>query len=298
MDIEQSIEKLKEIFGVEVYKGTRTYKGTNQDYIIAKWLPVWSKNLAENYQKVKNGLKINELKDKHKGKPCICIGLGVSVEKEIENIKKIKNSVIIVANRAYRICIANGIKPDYVMIFDSHQERYKDFKGCPKNIPLITHHSMNPKVLEGWDKVYYFRMWHPGIQFFDSVLPAIYPDIDCFPNLGSVGNSMVVFANYIGCKPIVLIGYDLKYVDGKYRADDYERVGNKWKRVSNEQTDAERKQSAVMYNGEMTENVMITYKNALERLYKTNFLHIIDCSNGILDLPKMKLSEAIKEFRL
>ena len=88
---------------------------------------------------------------------------------------------------------------------------------------LLAHPYTSPKVLEAWTgRKRYFELQEADGSHFRDVYPWIKVG---FPICGSVNNTEVLIARWMGCAPIILAGVDYCFPGGRIRAQDYRRRG-------------------------------------------------------------------------
>ncbi|WP_427338109.1 motility associated factor glycosyltransferase family protein [Caloranaerobacter sp. DY30410] len=184
-------------------------------------------NLFRNLEEIIKGNDVKLLKDKFKDVPAIIVSAGPSLDKNIKELKKAQGKAVIIAGgRTLKPLLDNGIKPDIVVSLDPGKGAYEVIKeNLDKEFPLVT------TVISQSDIIREYK----GKKYFSNVLECvelinylIYKKIDRISQGGSVANMSLSLADYMGCNPIILIGQDLAYTDGKIHAQNstYEFDGN------------------------------------------------------------------------
>ncbi|RKD23551.1 Uncharacterized conserved protein [Caminicella sporogenes DSM 14501] len=184
-------------------------------------------NLFKNLKEVVKGENIRLLKDKFKDIPAIIVSAGPSLDKNIRELKKVQDRAVIIAGgRTLKPLLDNGIDPSLVVSLDPGRPVYELIKdNLDKEIPLVT------TVISQSDIIREYR----GKKYFSNVLESmelvnylLSREIDRISQGGSVANMSLSLAHYMGCNPIILVGQDLAYTDGKIHAQNstYELDGN------------------------------------------------------------------------
>ena len=149
---------------------------------------------------------------------CIIVGAGPSLDESIEQIKALqKNAFIIVADRALKTLVENGVIPDVVMTGDKSQ-RVLEFLEPLENTPtmVVANIVNHPKVwnflIDTKCKLYLYGCEAPFSHFW-SGFSEIYPELAnkiCHLETGSVVLfSALDMACKMGFRRIVTIGNDL-----------------------------------------------------------------------------------------
>ncbi|OPY58779.1 MAG: hypothetical protein A4E55_00653 [Pelotomaculum sp. PtaU1.Bin035] len=188
-----------------------------------------------NYLNIEAFMKsngIDEIKDVYKDFPAIIVASGPSLDKNIHHLKDAYGKAVIIScDASLRACEKLGIKPDAVASIERDEPTYtyyyKDRK-IDKDIVLV-----GPGVL--WPKIFEEYMGKTII------IPKTYEGNEewwysFFKNLSYINqgqsSATVAFAvaKAAGCNPIILIGQDLAFTDGKIHSDqahtEYEGENN------------------------------------------------------------------------
>jgi len=191
----------------------------------------YAKNGAENYQRIKEEFQRADYSietlprfDPADHLPCLIIGSGPSLDDSLPFIKDFPG--IIFASPS-QLCILEKweITPHFVVAVDSadsvgeEQIPGHDTYG----MTLLTNPYISPKVLDAWKGAKrYFQLVDSGNERFLDVFPWIKQG---FPVAGSVNNTQVTIAHWMGFSPIILAGVDYCFPGGRTRAQDYRKRG-------------------------------------------------------------------------
>ena len=146
--------------------------------------------------------------------PCIIVGAGPSLDKNINLLKQAQGkSFIIVVDAALRTALKAGIQPDLVCTVDAKSpERF--FEGVDlENIIWAYTRTTRKSIAEkyGRDIFYYGTFYSKWNKVLEEQLG--YP-IPSFPSGGCVSSEAFGLALYLGFRTIVLIGQDLAFTGG------------------------------------------------------------------------------------
>ncbi len=244
--IELQLDEMKEAGG-PVLKGVRAshhvdHAKVNQQ-ILGRWLPQWYAQAVANWSQIKDQKGIKLLTQGAKGVPAVVVGIGPSLDENIETLKLAHGrALIICTDAALRPLVANGVRPDLVVTFDGRVTQASLFEGVEtEDLVLVASSCTNPLTHQTWKgPKLFFNMDHSGVELTDVCLPTIYPHFGKIPNVGTVGNEAVVMAWLMGCSRILTLGMDLCYQQVKgayrYRCQDYKLtsiVHAQWERSEN-----------------------------------------------------------------
>ena len=168
---------------------------------------------------------INELKDIYKNKPAILVSTGPSLEKNIHEIIKLKDKVIIIAvAQALRILLAYDITPDFICTVDFGKVNYDHFRGLmDSDVPLIALNRTYDKILREWKgPKFIIGTPSPGFENTSSQVIAEKGHVE---QGGSVSHVCLGAALHMGCNPIAITGQDLAYEGNKSHTDQADSSG-------------------------------------------------------------------------
>lgn len=310
--------------------------------VLRSWFNRWVWASYANYDHIekeivrdKKNYSLLKHHKKHNGEPAIIIGAGLSLEKLIPLLEDWKGVIFAPESMASTLKYY-GHQPEYICLFDANQTAWDVWlKGYNwKGSTLITHPSVDPKVIEKWkwDKIYYIMMHFArlhgmpetkaktvmeveqevkqqllGFDFFENILPAVYSYIGAsILNAGCVVNNAIEVANFMGYGPLFLSGVDYGFKDWVYRYPGMMKVGGRWKKedlhiVEHEEdgktiVDSIGREIIISDNGIPTTDENSEYKLALMSVYKLDRPQLFDCSDGIItELPKADIKEVVEK---
>lgn len=176
--------------------------------------PNWIYHAVKNVPKAADKSSVDILSNKFVGKPGILVAAGPSLESNIAQLKKaMGHAVIIAVNAAAAPLACAGVKPDLIAVVEG-----LDLRAQLKDLPWLNDVALVPSL-----------NCFPG--FFDLDARRIFPLVDSaitcsdwfsrayhwrrFPSGGSVACSAFSLLHAFGCDPIILVGQDLAYTEGK-----------------------------------------------------------------------------------
>jgi len=174
----------------------------------------WSKNVLLNLPKHIENPDLMPLIRKVSGVPAVVCSAGPSLSKNIKLLKKLQDKVVIICvNTAYKALLANGITPHFVATIESYNvaAMFKglDVKDTNLISPLVAHPSLQDlpfsRHLTYSHAPSFYNEWSAA-----KLNDKVHIDIG-----GSVACSAFATAYMLGANPIILIGQDLAFTDGK-----------------------------------------------------------------------------------
>ena len=169
---------------------------------------LWRNDLNSNYQKNKNILR--KLRDEHKGRPCILIGGGPSINKM--DLNKFENYVTIACNGFYLKHDQLSFVPTYYTVEDPlpAMDNKHEINSIKKTTRIIPYDLKN--VIDQPENTIYVNFRRSAVYSNSRKFPYYSHD---FLNESFWGGTVMYFniqlAEYLGCNPIYLVGVDLSY---------------------------------------------------------------------------------------
>jgi len=180
--------------------------------------------VINNYQNVDACIECNgldELKDIYPDVPAIIVASGPSLDKNIHQLIKAKDQAVILAcDASLKACEANGVLPDCVASIERDPEiydyYYKD-RSFDDQLVLIGPTVLWPDIFTSFKgkKVLSTRM-NEGVDYWWSNQ---FERVDYMSTGQSSATYAYATAVRMGCNPIILIGQDLAYTEGKIHSD-------------------------------------------------------------------------------
>lgn len=204
--------KIKEVAQIVEY-----HHGENAalDNTIRKLGRLSTKNTLLNLANLFDTFFIKEFKNMFKNVPALIVTAGPSLAKNIEIIKNNQNKfVIFCAGPALKLLLENGINPDFAVIVETKNTvgQIEDLDLSKTNLiiePDTSHYIFNIKTK---NKIVFCSQYNFLNDWFANAVKIDNQDLHYH---GTVSYCALSSADLMGCNPIVLVGQDLAYTDGK-----------------------------------------------------------------------------------
>ncbi|OKP90587.1 hypothetical protein A3842_03175 [Paenibacillus sp. P3E] len=199
---------------VRAVKETAKYKAMLFGNSIEDSLTGFKHNMM-NLHHLVDSKDVSRLKNIFKDTPAIVVAAGPSLNKNIEQLKRLKSKAVIIAvdTIAQRLC-EEGITPDFICSIEREKETYSYFyenKNYPSDTTLVAPLLLYPQIFEEFNG--------------DIIIPMrgnVGEYIWLQETFGLVGDNSISiglscahvafgFAEHIGASPIVLVGQDLAF---------------------------------------------------------------------------------------
>lgn len=301
-DFESAMKEIHDMGGlIETGIPIATGKDLEAEAFMDSWVGTFIVNIVEHYDEIKSGRDISPFYGMfNHDVPIVSVGAGPSLDKNVHLLYNFPG-IILSTDRAYKMLRARGITPDLVFNVDCHYEHVLEMLDCPgsEDHRLIMNTCADPKIAKTWKgKKFWYLMKHPGVQFMDKVLPALFPKFHSLPCLGNVGNGSVFFAEYMGFGPIVLIGHDYGYTDGKMHAQRFQFSpdGEPMEIEVDHAALLEARSGKVKAGDVVTYAPFLSYRDTLYDLREKRGIDIINCTEGgiLTKLPSMPFAKMIE----
>lgn len=178
---------------------------------IPSYLPEMLKSLEIKAQKP----LFNELKDKFKDKPAIIVSAGPSLAENIEILKKYKNKAVIFAvGTALKVLLEHGIEPDFVNYIETYSSE-SFFEGVETSrLNLVAEpYTAQDVFMKKFKNIFLTTSYESNVNHLFAELCGF--ELPYFESKGTVAYQALYCAKTAGCSPIILLGQDLAYTDGK-----------------------------------------------------------------------------------
>lgn len=257
-----------------------------------------------NYYNIEAAVKSNsakEIKDKFTNIPAIVVASGPSLDKNIHLLKQAQGKAVIIAcDASLEACKKQGVVPDMVASIERDEPTYTYYyenKEIDENIVLV-----GPGLL--WPKIYdEYKGKHIMLSKFDKTLGIEGWWHSHFENVEYINQGMssatVAFsmAEECGCNPIILIGQDLAYSEGKIHSELTHH---------GDEGDNDARSTDGVYvkdyegNDILSHEIYVLFKNWFEfEIVRNKDRQVIDATEGgayIKGSTVLKFEEAIQQY--
>lgn len=189
---------------------------------LEQFAQLWMENIAQNMEVILSSKSIKEL-PKHTNASAIVIAAGPSLKKNnhLETLRKSDfKGIIIAVDRMLIPLLKEGIIPDYVINADGHRDNILKFFDDPivdeyaDEFKVVFATLAPPNVVKRFkgDKYFYNAMIDdPKAKKSISKYLRFLTQKPNLNTTGNVGGFGVIFAYYLKCNPIGMIGLNLSY---------------------------------------------------------------------------------------
>lgn len=175
---------------------------------------VGTDNYLNNWRHIFRGLDYCHFEGIYKDKPAIIVGAGPSLDNNIEQLRSAKGKALIMCvDAALDSLLDIGIIPDIVASIERTEVITKFYKRniIPDSIVYLGPNVIPGSVLEKFNRIIFTG------RSGDAIIRDFNKEIG-FNNLeigANVAHILLAFAQYLGCNPIVFVGLDLAYTNGR-----------------------------------------------------------------------------------
>lgn len=263
----------------------------------------WQENYLLNLGNAISDQSLENLYQKYTC-PIVIASGGPSLTKQMEQLKKVKDNIILIAaGSTINTLINNDIYPDYVVSIDGGNINYNHFKDLTfQNSKLIYSMYSHYKIRESFDNPSYYFLSSDAEILSGHMERALNTQFPIMVGGGSVANYALSIALYITSGQITLIGQDLAYTNNKTHAEH-----NKSYSIIDE--DFMKKQGIFYAKGYYEEEVPTDYafytmKEHFEEMKKSignrqiyNSTEGGICLNGYNQIPFVEFCEEYVDFQ-
>ena|GEM_PF-5282826 len=203
---------------------TRIQAGTQaKEMVLSYWKTVdafagqFVAHAIENLASIAAWPSVAALRDAFRGQPAVLVSAGPSLDKNIEVIRRFKGKALIVAaSHALLALHRAGIDPDMVVVIEAQDVRYH-FEGVPVDRigSLVLAAAVRPELFALPVERFITFAANPMIDTW------VYEGLEEHLPIragGSVSTVAFSVATILGCDPIIVVGQDLSFPDGRYYA--------------------------------------------------------------------------------
>lgn len=292
---------------LQVLDGKETIRQSQDAF--RQWKDTWFENAKKNGRVIKQkGTNTRDIMMCGKNRLAVCVAMGQSLERHIDNLKELKNKKgvdIICVDKAFSVLAKRGIIADIVVVSDavvSYDYWAKIYRKQTKGVKLIVNATANPHWAESWLGPVYGVVCKDSIHTEKMIAPLIGVDV-VIPASANVGNSLVVTATEIcGYQEMLLVGFDYSWKP----AENYYAFSGDSDGISNDKRSWQMNGFCRGIDNElhyMSSNLtfaarwLTNYYNGKARALPGN-INIFNCSQqGILDsVPQADLMRRVEMF--
>ncbi len=205
----EELESLKEIIIYQnIDENTKSY-----EYLCASKNVF--KNFISNFNNIRSSYHGNKLFNQFKAIPAIITGAGPSLNKQMEELRQIKdNALILSGGSSLSVLSSGGVIPHFGVGIDPNHFHYQTLvNNWVFNIPFFYRLRMHKEAV---NMIHGPRLYlngaggYPLASWLEHNIGLIGDHLDEGNN---VVNFAIEIAKALGCNPIILVGVDLAYTD-------------------------------------------------------------------------------------
>ncbi|HVP29108.1 MAG TPA: 6-hydroxymethylpterin diphosphokinase MptE-like protein [Myxococcota bacterium] len=187
----------------------------------------WAEMTVDNAPEALRSPSVSRLFGALRGVPAVIAAAGPSLDRQLERLRREAGRVLVVAiGQTLRSLRAAGIEPDLVHVLESKDVSHQlTCAGDTSGLTLVVPPSVHPAVLEVPVAARYLAC--PVTNPIGRWIAGVLGDREFVFGGATVAQSAVQLAAALGADPILLVGQDLAFSDGRVYASGspYESVG-------------------------------------------------------------------------
>jgi len=155
---------------------------------------------------------------KFEGIPAVIVAAGPSLEKNVHLLSEIRDRFLIISvDTSFRQLVARGIRPHIVLAADPSYLNSLDFVGVENEtgVVLAVEPMTHPDILESFRGPKMVMTFGGGLYKMVEPFRETTGTVVCW---GSIATTAFDLARRCGCDPIIFIGLDLSFQDGRLYA--------------------------------------------------------------------------------
>ena len=266
---------------------------------------VWQRNFLSNRNAIQRNPGVIALKNRFRDIPCIVVGAGPSLDKNIRYLRKAcEKAIILCCDAALKPLLSHNIIPNFVVVLDPQEEIARFLSNVPqRGITLVVPTIVHPNILELWQgDILFFNKFAPDIPTLVEIQKVV-PQVGILTPGGTVLSVTYDLAFQAGCNPILFVGQDLSYPKKNSHSKDSDASGKGLKSMVEKQKDSIVLETDMNNQQLRTLKSMSVSKQWFEWAFTTwkrdNSIVVSNCSEaGILTdhCSLLTLNEAIYKF--
>ena len=262
------------------------------------------RNFGRNIHLWQKSINASSLFNTFRGCPAVIVAAGPSLEKEIEHLKGLDSRALILAGgSSVNALLQAGIMPHMAASVDPNSMQYIRLRQIqPFCLPLFYRsRALYEALMYQHGPLVYLRGGdgYPIVEWFEHELGMCGKILD---GGHSVSNMLIDIAHAVGCRPIIMVGYDLAYTGGaRYARSMSESMAPGESMEFDGETRGEVVQGST-YDGRevLTEAKWMTEANWIEQFQQKHpRLHLINTAQdglAIQGLTRMSFTEAVERY--
>lgn len=271
-----------------------------------RYTDVAGENVISNIRHMLHGYNVSQLQNFLKGEiPAFVVSAGPSLNKNIEQLKKVGNKGCIIAvDTAIKPLLNRGILPDFFVIVDGKKPTELMDHPLISKIPLVTCTIVAKGIMDlHKGKKFFYTSDNPlelllfkEVRRYAGEVHKLYPTT--LATGGSVANSAFSLAYFMNAKNIIFVGQDLALTNNRTHADG--TFQEKMSKISEQEQKDTFLVEGIHGNEVYTRTDFYRYLKWFEENIESNQMkHVIDATQGgakIHGTKIMTLERAINKY--
>ncbi len=176
-------------------------------------------NALINFPLTSSRNRWDDYRDLYANKPALIIATGPSLNKQMDLIEQYKDHFVTIAvDPAVPILKQRNIIPDFVLTIDPKKRPYWEQDALDEKTTFVVEVGACPDG--AWSHADHYLMT-AGHSHVYALLKKLGAEVAWIETGGSVSSNGFSLAMHLGCNPIVLVGQDLAWTEGKDHAEGY-----------------------------------------------------------------------------
>lgn len=186
---------------------------------VAYRIKEWVTNFVANVPKIQGGFGVASLTNAFQNKPCIIVGSGPTLDRNVHLLKELQNRACIIAcDSALQACLDNGVTPHFILCTDSKKKCLRFLNDVDlTNINVICDSFVHPEVIEVLQKgkrLYWYNTPLVEMEPFTGALNEWTGYIGHIGTGGCVATTIWSFIHEVlDGDPIILVGLPEAFYD-------------------------------------------------------------------------------------
>ncbi len=172
----------------------------------------WRQTLAHNFKHVLSLADLSLLAGVMRGEPALVVGAGPSLDQSLPHLAKARqNCLVLAAASALRPLAQAGLAPHLAVALEAKDESRQLAQADPQRTLLVAASCCHPQHFAAWPG-------HKALLHLQPWVSALTGQGQPAPSGGHATSLAFSLAVLWGCDPIILVGQDLAYSQGRIHA--------------------------------------------------------------------------------
>lgn len=177
-------------------------------------MPLFLENFVTNFARASAAPGVAAFRQKFTAAPAVLVAAGPSLDRNVHELRAFQQGALILsADTALKPLLASGIEPHFVLSGDPGHGNYLHLQGADAPTTyLVAEATAYPATLEQFEgRTVVCRFENSSLRAFSELLGPK----GTLRAWGSVATMCLDFALLMGCNPIIFIGQDLAFTEGR-----------------------------------------------------------------------------------